>query len=66
MANKKFISSGAGAVKVTYKNQQKPVLNIRDGMKDPKRISKQIKMPSKPRNLRKWYMIFRAMVSMLR
>ena len=58
MANKKFISSGAGAVKVTYKNQQKPVLNIRDAMKDPKRVNKQIKLPSRPKNLRKFFKVY--------
>ena len=44
---------GAGAVKVTYKNLQKPVLTVREAIQDPKRIVKKVKMPAPPRNIGK-------------
>ena len=44
--------SGAAAVKVTYKNQQKPVLTVREGIQERNRVIRPIKMPSRPKNLR--------------
>jgi len=41
----------AAAVKVTYKNLKKPVLTIKEALKDPARVKNKISFPPKPKNL---------------
>jgi hypothetical protein len=52
------LNRGAAAVRVTYKNLQKPVLTVRDGIQDPKRVGKPLKIPPRPKNIRKIFVAF--------
>jgi hypothetical protein len=47
------ICSGAAAVKVTYKNMQRPVLTPREGAQQPKRVVRPLQKMTRPKNLRK-------------